>query len=647
MKKNLNVLMIFMLMGAIALPLACSKSSVTSPSLGFPTSTPGTPVSCGVSGVCASLDMEYDQGIGTAQVLNLTVAVNSLPYTTAGVTLNTPGGSVPMTFSSSSSTYSLYTAASAWTYVPNGVYTLNISTSLGSASASVTAPGGITHAADGSRSSWLYPGTYNYVDVWDSGGILFVDGVLSGNAVSPVNIPASTYSAVGTTYNINTDVHTNVAYAIGSTVINILARNVMWTTLTTATGTPTSTGTNTFTPTPGSPTATPTVTNTYTFTKTYTVTNTPTITYTPTNTSTPTDTPTPTSTPTPLPLTLPCSSDNTSSGFPASGTVTLSGLPLDFVPLCNGWILVGDPGNKQIDLMNVGDGAVSQKFTLSDAPGHMAFDPATSYLYVCLQSTCALARVNVATGAVVNISLADAVNNPNNDPATLLSLTPDGKVFAELAESGSDVWWNQPLALVDGTNGSLIKVYLAPGGLSAYGIPQGYVTYDSVRKQLIVSQLDQSPANIYTYPYNSASPSLNPTPSLTYNTANNIQGVAMSPDGNHLGVMEGGVGIVDYNPASISATTQGTWASGGIYYGVGGLGGAFSPDSSLYLTATGGTIQVYNVSSHTLATSYNLGLSVYQSIVWVGYSSGGHILYTLVNTNSPTSVDTIRWQVYP
>jgi hypothetical protein len=333
---------------------------------------------------------------------------------------------------------------------------------------------------------------------------------------------------------------------------------------------------------------------------------------------------------TPLPLVTPgsyaCGGTDNVSGFPPSGVLSI--LPSrSLVPLCNGWVLLGDRTYNKIDLMNVVTGAVSQTYALTGAPNEMAYDSANSMLYVGLDSASAMARINLSNGQVFNI--------PLSYPVSYLSIGPAGKVFVE--SNTTNPWWDMPIQLVDGLGGVTLATYL--------NLDQGFLTYDNAHTQLLMGQMDISSGPLYAFAY--SAPATTITQTQTINTNGFIDGLALSPDCNHMAVMEGGAGVVDFNPTNFNIT-YGSWPGG-----VGPQGGAFSPDSANFVTgndvgsyAGNFGVYVYSVASHAQEMGVTF-TSSYYSLNRVGFSQGGKIIYAMVgNYTTPDSYQ-LYWYLYP
>lgn len=190
--------MILLVLASFA-PLACEKTYQLGP-LTAPVPTPtATP---DIQWPNAEVSWLNDGGFGPFsppyQSAQLDLQVNGLPDSTAGVTLSGSGagGSLPLTYSGPSTVSGLNCShfQTGITYTPGATYILKSTTSAGSVSATIVAPGGISLAPDYSFITWGYLGNflslaavfevYSYPP-YCNGGYLFLD---TPNAVPPVNI---------------------------------------------------------------------------------------------------------------------------------------------------------------------------------------------------------------------------------------------------------------------------------------------------------------------------------------------------------------------------------------------------------------------------------------------------------------------------
>jgi hypothetical protein len=561
----------------------------------IPTSTP-LPNGIVVAGV---FDRSiFDLGIAapvTANAIVVALIVNTLPESTAGVTLTGPGVTVPVPYSGvtviGGHTYALYQTAASWNYQPGQIYDLTVSTSIGTASGSALAPGDITVAPNGLQTSWAVEGNHDYFMVQQQPSALITYQV-SPDVNSPQSIPVTAYSAP-TTYSVSTYCMNEVMGLTGAVTGSGLV----------AMDTYVKMFNFNFTPTP---------------TRTITLTFTPTVTRTFTNTRT--ATPSPTSTIGNFgPYDYGCSGDTFTGG--GSGTRVI-GPTKSFVPLCDGWILYGNRATNSVIALNVATGAAAATYTLMAVPGDLAYDVANGYLYCTLDSATFIARINLADGTVTNI--------PTSDTGDHLCVANGGMVFVVQGE-----WASQTLTLIDGIGAAVVTTRSAPD--------VSFPVYNSLTNELFLGVEGTSPSYLYRYSFSSATTTLTSL-QVRSDVGSNGQDIAISPDGNHLAFPVGsgnsGYVISDFNPSSIN-TSYGSWNTGAYPSSAG-----FSPDSQYIATSNGSDFLVYNVTTHILSKQWaDLRSS---GFVRTRFSTGGQLVYMMmgdeISTSAPAS---IFWSSFP
>ncbi len=71
----------------------------------------------------------------------------------------------------------------------------------------------------------------------------------------------------------------------------------------------------------------------------------------------------------------------------------------DFVPLYNGTVMIGDKSSNEILVLDVQTGHWDARYPLTAPPGAMLYDPDRELLWVALNSTNALTRIDLTQGA--------------------------------------------------------------------------------------------------------------------------------------------------------------------------------------------------------------------------------------------------------
>ncbi len=191
-------------------PSPTSTPTATLSSVESPTATPTFGVPNGIFWHPNSAYLHSVSPTSEFSFFSLLLTVDGVPESTAEVTLAGPGGTVTIPYTGQttfdSRFFAQYQSSNlSLAYVPGATYTVTTVTSIGTASAVITAPGGITIAPDGSQVSWEYEGDNERIFVnTPSSTPAFRSG--DGDKTSPFPIPVSAYGMGPGTYKVTVDI---------------------------------------------------------------------------------------------------------------------------------------------------------------------------------------------------------------------------------------------------------------------------------------------------------------------------------------------------------------------------------------------------------------------------------------------------------
>jgi len=300
---------------------------------------------------------------------------------------------------------------------------------------------------------------------------------------------------------------------------------------------------------------------------------------------------------------------NPSDAFSATGTDTYGNGVSSFIPLCNGWVLIGDYNNNQIILRDVINGITERTYQLTTAPVHMALDKANTMLYVTHGITNFITRINLATGEMLPLLAPGAES---------VAVSQPGELFVQSSAG----------VLIYDSNSSLLQTTLT-------GIIGNQIQYNDATDRLITS------FNNYFYDRTNLSLTLQ-GPSSGGGSGSDCNYVRVSPDGIHAVKPCGagnGAGYTVYDFDSHDPTNVlGEWNTGAYPSGV-----AFAP-SNLYVLLTDRTnLQLFNVTTHALVDSVPGASCTYSDLRKLGVSSDGKLLYGITNCGGSAI---LKWWAY-
>lgn len=329
-------------------------------------------------------------------------------------------------------------------------------------------------------------------------------------------------------------------------------------------------------------------------------------------------------TPTPLdPFSENCTDDV--GGMDEYGSMVV-GASNDFVPLCNGQILIGDRFKNQIVLLDVRTNLQRAAYQLSDAPSDIALDAANKLLYAAQVSANSLVRIDLTREEVSTLKLDSNVSH--------MTLGDDGHLFASLYDE--DGYRSNRIVFIDGV-GMQLKAGFDLESES------GLLAYNRVYHKLIVEGGWGS--SLVRYTFDSELLALNLEEELE-DYSYDYDSISLSPSGKQLAfsweyTSSGNYSFIDRN-ANDFTEVYGAW-NAGYYPGM----AVFSPDGK-YLAAsnTYDEITVFDALTHVELDRWTDDVCDYNEISQVAFSQGGKIIYSLSNCDSEVNKGLLRWRVF-
>jgi len=303
---------------------------------------------------------------------------------------------------------------------------------------------------------------------------------------------------------------------------------------------------------------------------------------------------------------------NPSDAFSATGTDAYSNGVSSYIPLCNGWVLIGDYNNNQIILRDVINGITDQTYQLTTAPVHMALDKVNAMLYVTHGITSFITRINLATGEMLPLPATGAES---------VAVSQFGELFVQSSVG----------VLIYDSNSSLLQTTLT-------GIIGSQIQYNDATDRLITS------FNNYFYDRTNLSLTLEGRSSGSGSGAG-CDYVRVSPDGIHAVKPCGGgngVGYTVYDFDSHDPTNVlGEWNTGAYPSGV-----AFAPSNLYVLLTDNSNLQLFNVTTHALVDSVAGAGCTYGDLKKLGVSSDGKLLYGITICGFDNDSAILKWWAY-
>jgi hypothetical protein len=289
----------------------------------------------------------------------------------------------------------------------------------------------------------------------------------------------------------------------------------------------------------------------------------------------------------------------------------------DLVPLCDGWVLLGDRLKNQIVSRNAFTGEIRRSYQLTAAPSEFELDFEHGFLYSALSNASFLVKVDFHTNLLTTIPLSGA--------ATGLATGDRGVLFANV--SG----W---VVLIDTLSGRELPMKMAGGDLLAY---------DKRRKQLFTGDRGSSASYLLRWAFDPDAQSLSQV--QTRLTSGFGQAVVLSSNLSQLAysVSQGAPYIVyDLDPTDI-ATVQGSWQTG-----PGPTTLAFSPDGTRLAATNFDGIAVFDAATHAELGHLDITLCQYGQLTKLAWSRSSTHVFAITGCGAPFQRDgTLIWYEAP
>lgn len=323
----------------------------------------------------------------------------------------------------------------------------------------------------------------------------------------------------------------------------------------------------------------------------------------------------------------------------------------DFIPLCHGWVLIGDSTLNRVIERNLITGQTGATYSFGQNPDQFTLDEANGLVYMTVHpETERLYRLDLNTGSITSNRVAQVVSNakksfPYSWALRDIALGEDGNVFALMFDSvredpKNDLPFSQTglwLGLMSGTAKFLTE--------SIPLISPVRVEYDPVRDHLFLA----TSSNLVTFNFDADRNSVAPVFGTDIPVGAGCTDFDVSPDGNRLAYTcpEGNrpgdpdFSIVDMAPDDYF-NSSGEW-----FLGAQPVSSTFDSTGTLLIATDNDKLFFYDVVTHLLLEDVELELPEGEEIRKIRISKDGGLLYIFLNNEVHESNSKFYWMPMP
>ncbi len=328
----------------------------------------------------------------------------------------------------------------------------------------------------------------------------------------------------------------------------------------------------------------------------------------------------------------------------------------DFVPLCHGWVLVGDFIRNRVVERNIISGETGATYPFNTAPDQFTLDKANNRVFMTVfPESERLYRLDLNSGTIANIKLSQTVyvdpNDTNSSNATYgfalrdVALGENGNIFALLFDGVR----RQPAdELIPYADQGLWMGLLDPNGnFLIQSIPLEdpiRIEYDPVQDNVFLA----TESNLATLNFDPATNGLTVVPGTDIPIGQGCTDFDISPDGTRLAYVcpngnygDGDFSIADMDPEAYY-NNDGAW-----FFGTSPVSATFSADGTLFIGTDNEKLYIFDVKTHLILEDFELGLIEGETIRKVRLSADGQLVYIFLNNPNRAANSKFYWMPMP
>ena len=312
----------------------------------------------------------------------------------------------------------------------------------------------------------------------------------------------------------------------------------------------------------------------------------------------------------------------------------------DFIPLCHGWVLIGDTKNNRLVERNVISGETGAVYKFNTIPDQMELDVNSGTVYLSTHpESQRMYQLDIPSGAFTYHRLIEGGRSfiPRD-----FAIGENGNVFTLLFDPIFELEENGPAE-----EGLWMGIFNKDGDATRPAIPllgPVRIEYDSTKRHLFLT----TESNLVTFDFNPSDQSLTFVPGTDIPVGSACTDFSVSPDGERLAYscpngneVTPHTSIVDINPRDYY-NNDGEWFLDGAP-----VSAVFDPSGKNLIATDGEKLYFFDVETHLLLNSYPLGLVAGETVNKVRLSMDGEFVMLLMNAELNATAGKIYWLPLP
>lgn len=319
----------------------------------------------------------------------------------------------------------------------------------------------------------------------------------------------------------------------------------------------------------------------------------------------------------------------------------------DFLPLCHGWVLIGDTSRNRLVERNVISGETGASYPFGTKPNQLMLDEEHGIVYMSVHPESErLYKLTYSTGKITYNRIIEGARQYS---VRDMALGEFGNLFTILydADQLDPVDPMEPVA----DKGLWLGLIDTNAGIVVPSIPLAEpirIEYDPVLKHVFLT----TESNLATFNFDPGSNSLTFVEGTDISVGSGCTDFSISPDGTRLAypcpagnieadVSAPHVGIHDLDPEDYK-NPDGEW-----YLGTVPVSAVFNPDGTLLIATDGTKLYFFDVVTHLLLEEFELGLVGDETVKKIRLSKEGDFLLVFMNNGLSASSGKMYWMPMP
>ena len=318
----------------------------------------------------------------------------------------------------------------------------------------------------------------------------------------------------------------------------------------------------------------------------------------------------------------------------------------DFVPLCNGWVLIGDSLRNRVVERNLISGETGQTYSFGQSPDQFTVDEENGVVFMTVHpETQRLYKLDLNTAIISSSPVTQTIDGfPYRCSLRDLALGEDGDVFALMFDN---IQTDPGEGAAFSSTGLWMGLMSENGTFLAPSIPLEdpiRIEYDDVQDHVFLA----TASNLATFDFNTVTGEITFVPGTDISVGNSCTDFTTSPDGTRLAYTcpngnrsDADFSIVDMAPDDYF-DSDGEW-----FLGSSPVSATFNREGTILIATDNEKLYFFDVVTHLILEDYELGLLEGEAIKKIRILLDGNFLLIFLDNELHDETSKFYWMPIP